>query len=103
MNLTQQQMTDVLAGISGATGGTPIVDWIAAEGLTGITPQDVRSQLRAARPAEVLELRGPKFISTFVSSFIGASGLTVGQCNSMLSALQDAEVLLEAKKTELGG
>ena len=113
MALTDQQKTDVITAMTGATGGggpgVAIRNWILNEGLTGTNVQSVRQELMNTRKPELVAAQGPIFIDRIANNFIsctgssGCSGPTVAQCDALLAALQDAEILIETKKTELEG
>ena len=111
MPLTEQQKTDVIAAIAGATGAplAAINEWIANHGATGEVAFNVRRQIAGNRKPELLAAQYPTAIDRMVNIFCsctggsGISGPTVDQCDTILATLQDAEIMIEAKKTELGG
>ena len=104
MNLTEQQKVNLL-GAMGATGAAPpvvIKDFIDSEGMQGqITVGQARAQLSQTHRLELMTIQGPRFFSRFTENFCGQTGLTVEQCDAVIAALQDAEVIIEAKKAEL--
>lgn len=106
MNLTEQQKTDVIAAIAvpGIIPKVAIGDWIISEGLQGqIEIPQIRKQILTSHHSDLMEAQVPKSINRFTEKFCSLTGATVAQCDTLLAALQDAEVLIEAKKTELGG
>jgi len=104
MELTETQKTSLI-GAMGVTGVHPhiaIRNFIADEGLQGqITPREARQQTMQTHRPQMMEVNGTKFIERYTTNVCGLTGLTVEQCDSIIAALQDAEVLIEAKKAEL--
>ena len=111
INLTYEQKTEILGAISGTTGPLmmPAREWLETEGLQGqITIQQVRRQMMEKRRPEFMAIQAPNLLNNIVTLFCssptgptGINGPTIGQCDDLIDALQDAEVIIQAKRAEL--
>jgi len=112
MTLSESQKDSVIAAISGSANppSQTILQWISDEGLSAqITMREVHVQLHETRHGQMITVMMPNNMNRIIETFTGLtgatgpSGPTIAYCDVLITALQDAEVLLEAKKTELGG
>ena len=104
MNLTDEQLDDLLEFMQNSERSVilSIREWVSLRGLD-VNPAFVHEQVQRLREEKYHCIRVVKAIKSQVVSLCLNMTPTNEQCDEILAALQDAEVLVAAKKTELGG
>ena len=106
ITLTPEQTTSALAAITTAEVGVnpmmAIKSWLTANNLNYRPPQVMRV-LRQSHSEVLLAAVAPRQVGSITGRFLSMEGIDVSKCDTMIAELENAIVLLNAKKSELGG